>query len=145
MNRNLQKGFTLIELLVVIAIIGILSAVVLASLNTARNKGKDASAKASMQAIRASAELFYNSATGNNTYGGEGVGTGVCIDTDVAKLITAVQAQLTPNTVTCTVASAGENFTASVMLKDETTFCVDSGGNSGVVPVAGITAGTSCQ
>ncbi|NCU28847.1 MAG: prepilin-type N-terminal cleavage/methylation domain-containing protein, partial [Candidatus Moranbacteria bacterium] len=33
MNKN--KGFTLIELLVVIAIIGILSSVVLASLNSA--------------------------------------------------------------------------------------------------------------
>ncbi len=62
------KGFTLIELLVVIAIIGILSSVVLASLNTARGKSANAKIKAQLASARSAAEAYYDS--NGNSYNG---------------------------------------------------------------------------
>ncbi|MEK7604312.1 MAG: type II secretion system protein [Patescibacteria group bacterium] len=56
---KISRGFTLIELLVVIAIIGVLSAVVLAALNTSRGKGSDAAVKANLVGPREQAELFF--------------------------------------------------------------------------------------
>jgi len=55
-----SKGFTLIELLVVIAIIGILSSVVLASLNSARKKGRDARRVADVKQLQLALELYYD-------------------------------------------------------------------------------------
>ncbi len=52
-----NKGFTLIELLVVIAIIGILSSVVLASLNNAREKARDARRISDVKNIQLALEL----------------------------------------------------------------------------------------
>ncbi|TSA43895.1 type II secretion system protein [bacterium] len=59
------QGFTLIELLVVIAIIGILSSVILVSLNSARSRGNDASRIANVKSLETAMEIYYNS---NNTY-----------------------------------------------------------------------------
>lgn len=56
-----QKGFTLIELLVVIAIIGILSSVVLVSLQSSRAKARDAKRIADIGALQQALALYFDS------------------------------------------------------------------------------------
>jgi len=78
----MKRGFTLIELLVVVAIIGMLSSVVLSSLNTARGNARDARRQQDLKQIQTALELYYND---NNAYPGEvacdtskGSGSGNC-------------------------------------------------------------------
>ena len=61
MKKLYQKGFTLIELLVVIAIIGILAAIVLVSLNTARSKARDTRRAADLNQVQLALEMYYDS------------------------------------------------------------------------------------
>ena len=124
-----KQGFTLIELLVVIAIIGILSSVVLASLNTARDKGADAAAKANLNGIRAQAELYYDG-PGNNTY------TNICVDdSNVVAAMNAAR-DATGSVVEdsfCVVntgTGAGAAWAAKVKLKSGGYYCVDSRGTA---------------
>ncbi len=56
-----KRGFTLIELLVVIAIIGILSSIVLASLNTARLKSRDTRRVADLKQLQLALALYFDS------------------------------------------------------------------------------------
>jgi len=63
--KNSNRGFTLIELLVVIAIIGILSSVVLASLNSARQKSRDAKRISDIKQLQLALELYFDA---NGTY-----------------------------------------------------------------------------
>ena len=60
-----RKGFTLIELLVVIAIIGLLSTLAVISLNSAREKARDARRVSDIKQIQTALELSY---TDNNAY-----------------------------------------------------------------------------
>ena len=61
-----KSGFTLIELLVVVAIIGILASVVLASLNSARDKARIARVKSDLNQINNAFNLYL---TDNNGHG----------------------------------------------------------------------------
>lgn len=128
-----NKGFTLIELLVVIAIIGILSSVVLASLNTARNKGSDAAIKSQLASIRAEAEL---EADGNSySY------ANVCANTKVDQLFDAAVAS-GGSAGSCT--DDPTVWAVSVPLKSDPaqSWCVDSTGYSD--EITGLHTGFNC-
>ncbi|MGC9605547.1 MAG: type II secretion system protein [Minisyncoccia bacterium] len=55
-----RRGFTLIELLVVVSIIGLLAAIILASLSSARKKGNDARIISDVQQTRVALHLGFN-------------------------------------------------------------------------------------
>lgn len=154
-----NKGFTLIELLVVIAIIGILSSVVLASLNTARTKGSDAAGKAQMSGARAQAELFYDS--NGNSYDGGTAATDVCNAAGLAGGVSGINALVLAaaknalSTATVVVNQAGattaanascnssaNSYAAEVALKGGSFFCIDSTGKGQVNAAAGLTTAT---
>lgn len=59
MLKKLSKGFTLIELLVVVSLIGILATLVLANLNAARQRGRDAQRKSDLKSIQNALQLYY--------------------------------------------------------------------------------------
>src|SRR3989338_10409431 len=141
-----QQGFTLIELLVVIAIIGILSAVVLASLTTVRSRGNDSAIQTNMSTIRIQAEVYYGG-TGGNSYGSATVttcpttvvtanGTSVFTDPTITRAIIATDktngTDSTYGTVVCNSTPTAYAVQSGLQsgIGTDRYWCIDSAGNA---------------
>jgi len=129
------RGFTLIELLVVIAIIGILASVVLASLNSARDKGADAAIKSNLNNARAQSELFYDN--NNRTYttvctGTGGIGTMLSGAASAGgwTVVSTAGTAGTASTVICHAQAGSWAAAAPIKSTSGQYYCVDSTGKA---------------
>ncbi|MCX6751293.1 MAG: type II secretion system protein [Candidatus Nomurabacteria bacterium] len=151
-HQNFQKkisgGFTLLELMIVVAIIAILSSVILVALGDSRNKGVDASVKSNLDTIRSESELFYSN--NDNSFlpaGGSTFGIATCPVYNASgtnmlskdkTIADALAEAVKRGTNGSSCYNSNLNWAMAVGLKTDanTSWCVDSGGNSKQVSLA---------
>lgn len=75
----MKKSFTLIEILIVIAIIAILASVVFISLNSGKNRAKNARAMSDLHALKVALQLYYDAhgEVPRNVYNGRSCKIGI--------------------------------------------------------------------
>lgn len=105
--------------LVVIAIIGILASVVLASLNSARDKGADAAIKANLNNLRAEAELYYDENL--ESY------SGFCDDSGTKSKLEGVT---TNKASGYACKDSDDEYAVSMPLSTDNYYCIDSWGTA---------------
>lgn len=160
-SRNEQqssiRGFTLIELLVVIAIIGVLGAIVLASLNGARSKGDAAAVKSNLHTVQVQADIMYEQLGGSySTVGDVPSGWGDCEGmTDagtilqsptISDAISAAKKASGDAPIDCRIRS--DSYTIAVSIGSGKAWCIDSTGvardrNVSGVPYDSVTGGAN--
>ncbi len=163
-RKNVKGGFTLIELLVVIAIIGILSSIVLVSLQSARKKGTDTRVIADVQQTRDALETGYTGTyypdLGNNNSNAVVASNSSCTianwNNDTASQGSALNTQLGDacaqggtNDISIFVAPVTAYNTVNAyaiygkLVSSSNYFCIDSTGKTN--PATSTNAGITCQ
>jgi len=144
MKQRFNRGFTLIELLVVIAIIGILSAVVLGQLNSARGKGADAEKRSQMKNMTSAGLLIFE-------LQGEPYAAICTYNTSPHKF----QSMVSNISGVCSSASGGYRVYSTMSQTNQCSagsgtdyLCIDANGNINILdnlPAAGITCPATCS
>jgi prepilin-type N-terminal cleavage/methylation domain-containing protein len=149
-TSRIFRAFTLIELLVVIAIIGILAAVVLSSLNSARTKSRDAAVQSDMDSLSPTAVNYEDTNhTFGDTAGASDCAAGVFSDSTFQNVFAHTASLNGGATATCYAADtafavaiqrpAGNGYTPA-----STYWCVDNSGKKCGINDASAISTASC-
>lgn len=133
-----HSGFTLIELLVVIAVIGILSAIVIGSLTSAREKGRSAAVKKAMNDMLTQGQLYYDdydsyaSATTSSRVGCFATSTFLTDATffgDRIPSLMVLNIEDNGAPISCAISQTGKSFSMTAYIGENKFLCRDSDSN----------------
>lgn len=154
--RRLAQGFTLIELLVVVALIGILATLVMANLNAARGRSRDAQRKSDLRSLETALRLYYNDRNlypannssgqivGCDSYQSPGACTwgGAWVVGTTAYMSKLVKDPLPGQDYTYTADSTNDTYTLTACLENKSDDKCDKDENGAIITCA---QGAGCQ